>query len=231
LCDVSIGVEVKVKLRIKCHPRYFPKQPTSEIHLRIIILLAPRPVRHITKGDTLHHSDSIRLPAIHRRPLHYHIYYTITRICLTRILPPHTKLPSTMVPTPSRPIQGPVRFARAQGDVLTRSAGANTPTTTSQHALRQGAGEEDGPARASHHRQARRTAEVAHFKDLDQYVFPLPQPHGQMSQSAHFCCEGSRLSELGNLRHCRGEWSGSGATRLIARDSSPRLRTMRRYPL
>jgi hypothetical protein len=48
--------------------------------------------------------------------------------------------------------------------------GANTPATAGEHALRQGAGEEDGPSRTDH--QEARTAEVANQQDMDQYVAP-----------------------------------------------------------
>jgi hypothetical protein len=49
-------------------------------------------------------------------------------------------------------------------------AGANTPATASQHALRQGAGEEDGPTRGRNCRQEARAAEEPDFEDMDQYV-------------------------------------------------------------
>jgi hypothetical protein len=60
-------------------------------------------------------------------------------------------------------------YPTIQGPSTNRWTGANPPTTASQHALRQGAGEEDGTASGRSDQEAR-AAEEPDFKDMDQYV-------------------------------------------------------------
>jgi hypothetical protein len=68
--------------------------------------------------------------------------------------------------------------------------GANTSATAGEYALREGAGEEDGPPRADH--QEARTAEVADQQDVDQYVARL------------FTAQMSRYMRMENWAHNGG---------------------------
>jgi hypothetical protein len=110
----------------------------------------------------------------------------------------------------------------SRGTVLTTATGANTPTTTGQHALRQGAGEEDGPPRGAG--QEARAPEVAYQQDMDQYVL-LSRGGGVR------CVLGVGVREGGSPEGSRRTmrcWEWMAARELTHVPSPPRLRAMRR---